>query len=163
MKYKWQILILITAFYILVSTINSVRPHTQGVIKPTSLVNIEVEAKYDGMVGLINTERNKFGLKPLKENSTLNTTARIKACDMNRNKYFSHKDLRGRMSWHLFTSNGYYYDLAGENLARLFKTDTEAMRAFVKSKTHRENILGDFDEIGIGRCGVYIVQHFGRR
>lgn len=113
------------------------------------------------MVGMVNSEREKAGLPDLKENPILDKTAELKACDMLRNNYFAHEDLHGESSWHLFTENGYYYQHAGENLARNNNV-FEDMRQLMESPTHRENILrSDYKDIGIGKCGQYTVQHFG--
>lgn len=117
----------------------------------------------DNMLVLVNEERQKAGVPILKSKTTLNWTAAIKACDMDHKNYFAHNDLDGAPSWGLFTRSGYYYEKAGENLAQGFDSDTKMMEAFMNSPTHRDNILDPkFLDLGIGRCGRFLVQHFGR-
>ena len=51
----------------------------------------------------------------------------------------------------VFTSFGYKYRYAGENLARDFSNASSAMDAWMNSPTHKENILNPkYKEIGIG-------------
>jgi uncharacterized protein YkwD len=67
----------------------------------------------------------------------------------------------------------YLYVFAGENIAEDFQTEEGLMRAWLKSPTHRSNILNEnFNEIGIAELvGKYhgkennnlIVVHFGQR
>lgn len=113
------------------------------------------------MIALINGEREKAGIPVLKENAILDKTATLKACDMDKNLYFDHLDLSGQKSWHLFLENGYKYHFAGENLVEGYLGDQESMRRLMNSPSHRENILDpDFTDVGIGKCGIYTVQHF---
>lgn len=115
------------------------------------------------MVGLINIEREREGLKSLKESPILDKTAKIKACDMLTGNYFAHEDLKGQKSWHLFRENGYDYQYSGENLSENYGV-FESMRLFMKSPAHRENILmPEYREVGVGTCGKYTVQHFGAK
>ncbi len=87
----------------------------------------------------------------------------MKACDIVKRKYWSHKDPDGVESWYMFDLAGYKYVYAGENLAKDFYSDYQAMRALMRSPTHRENILmREYTNVGIGRCGNITVQHFGR-
>lgn len=138
--------------------------HNQGY----KLAEKQLAPRYDtistaDMVGLINIEREREGLKPLKENPILDKTAELKACDMEASNYFEHEDLKGQKSWHLFRENGYDYQYAGENLARNHGV-FESMRLFMQSPSHRENImLPEYKEVGVGTCGKYMVQHFGAK
>lgn len=117
----------------------------------------------DHMVALINAERTFVGLSPLSENTLLDISAQKKACDMVDRRYYSHEDPDGKHGWDVIKGVGYHYRFAGENLAEGFKTDGPAMERLMASPLHKKNILSkDFTEVGIGRCGKYIVQHFGR-
>ena len=123
-----------------------------------------VATSWDSMVPLINKERLAAGLSPLTQNAKLDTAAKAKACDMVNRKYFAHKDPEGKDAWHLFNEAGYKYQYAGENLAEGFSDDALAMSRFMGSQAHKDNILNThYKEVGIGRCGKYIVQHYGRR
>ncbi len=121
-------------------------------------------AATDQMVVLINSQRQAAGITALIENPRLDESARKKACDMRDRNYFAHLSPDGKMSWELILKSGYYYRFAGENLGRDFGRDEDAMAKFMGSETHKANILGkQYREVGIGRCGVFIVQHYGKR
>lgn len=109
----------------------------------------------------INHRRAAYKRVPLKYDLRLEKAAMIKACDMKNNHYFSHEDLQGNMSWHLFVENDYKYTQAGENLSR-WTADANVTQAFMNSFTHKANIIyGSYREIGIGRCGTYVAVEFG--
>ena len=116
------------------------------------------------LVRQINAYRAANKLPYLRENSSLNASAMLKACDMRDNDYFSHADLRGANSWHLFIENGYRYRYAGENLAKNYSDDAIIAAAFMASPMHRAIMLKPaYRDIGVGKCGVYTAVHFGRK
>lgn len=150
------ILVIVNCILLISPAVNVYNNYTQK----GSLVT--VEEKNDPMVGLINSERAKFNLTKLKENPMLDKSATAKACDMNEHNYFSHTDDTGQLSWHLMTEAGYKIETVGENLAKDYTDDTKAMIDLMNSPTHKANLTDPrFSEVGIGRCGHYIVQHFG--
>ena len=58
-------------------------------------------------------------------------------------------------------SHSYDEITSGENLTNGLD-DKSAMNALMNSEGHKRNILDpDYEEIGVGRCGPYLVQHFG--
>lgn len=123
---------------------------------------IGINKEYIKLYQLTNIERTNYKLKPLKYNLKLEKSATIKACDILNRNYWSHKDTDGRYSWYIFKKVGYNYSRAGENLAKDFKEDSKIIEAFMKSKSHRDNILNKyFKDIGIGKCGNITVLHFG--
>lgn len=117
-----------------------------------------------------NEERSNQNLSELVENETLNQAAQLKAENMAKNSYFSHKDKEGNSPWYYLDLVGYDYAVAGENLAVNFKESLEVHNAWMKSPTHMANIIQPrFTEIGIGTAeGIYkgkevtfVVQFFG--
>ena len=117
------------------------------------------------MVALINDERIKANVPPLKENTKLNKSAQKKCEDILNKDYWAHVSPTGTTPWSFFRAVGYDYYYAGENLA-MYDNDYVAMDALMKSQSHKDNILSrNFKEVGIGKCGnstvQYIVQHFG--
>ena len=135
---------------------NQVIQKEQMQIKPSFII------RADDMIGLINKERAVENLEPLVQNEILKKTATIKACDMRDNNYFAHDNLQGEESWYLFKENGYSYSIAGENLIKDFDSESDAMVALMNSEKHRDNIMHTrYTEVGIGKCGIYTVQHFG--
>jgi hypothetical protein len=122
------------------------------------------------VIRLTNIQRSSAGLSPLSENSILSSAALAKGNDMLAKDYWAHFAPDGTSPWSFFSSFGYKYRYAGENLARDFSNPASAVDAWMASPTHRENILnGNYKEIGIGvvegsLAGVdttIIVQFFG--
>lgn len=124
------------------------------------------------VVDLTNKERTTLALLPVTRNAVLDAAAQLKADDMAKNSYFSHDSPTGVTPWHWFEVAGYPFVHAGENLAVYFTDSDEVVAAWMKSPTHRANIVNSqYREIGIGTArGVYkgyetvfVVQLFGAR
>lgn len=122
------------------------------------------------IIELTNQERQKHNLSPLKVSPLLNEAARRKAGDMFAFDYWAHKSPSGREPWSFLEEVGYDYRVAGENLARDFSRPEAVIQAWMKSPSHRENILNSkFKEIGVavvdGTLGgirtTLVVQFFG--
>jgi len=122
------------------------------------------------VVQLTNNEREANAAAPLRRNSSLDEAARLKAEHMAENEYFSHYSPDGVSPWSWFDEVGYVYAFAGENLAIHFTDSSELVEAWMKSPTHRKNIVDNkFTEIGVGTAKgkfegydtVYVVQLFG--
>jgi hypothetical protein len=103
------------------------------------------------VIRLTNEKRIQNGLSSLSENSTLSAAAIAKGNDMLAKGYWAHFAPDGTSPWSFFTSFGYKYRYAGENLARDFSSSSSAVEAWMNSPTHKENILNSkYQEIGIG-------------
>src|SRR6478735_7711135 len=112
---------------------------------------------------LVNNERSKAGLKPLQMDWELQRTARVKACDMAENKYFSHQSPTYGSPFDMMKQFGITYKTAGENIAYGQKTPAEVMNAWMNSPGHKANILSkNFTHIGVGyvQDGSYWTQQF---
>ncbi|MCG8402421.1 MAG: CAP domain-containing protein [Firmicutes bacterium] len=126
--------------------------------------SIGMTASEQNLFNLVNRERAKAGLSPLKFDASLLKLARVKAQDMVDNNYFSHNSPTYGSPFDMMRSAGIRYVYAGENLA-MAPTVERAHRALMKSKGHRANILhDDFDRVGIGVAtksgNKYFVQMF---
>lgn len=117
-----------------------------------------------------NAARADEGRAPLVRDSLLDQAAQLKAEDMAARGYFAHWSPDGVSPWHWFEVAGYSYKHAGENLAVHFTDSDAVVDAWLKSPTHRENIMDEkFTEIGIGTAKgryqdydtVFVVQMFG--
>jgi uncharacterized protein YkwD len=132
-------------------------------------------AQEQAMLCLVNDVRERYGLAPLTASQPLHQSAVEKGGDLISCNEFSHTAC-GREFAHWIRETGYTAAecwRVGENLAwGVDEQGTVAaiFRAWMRSPTHRENILGDFGEIGIdlrvgplgGLSGVHIwTQHFG--
>jgi hypothetical protein len=123
------------------------------------------------LVDLTNNARQTSGQLALARNSTLDKAAGLKAEDMANFSYFAHTSPQGVTPWHWFSQVGYAFIYAGENLAIDFSESVDVENAWLKSPTHKANILNtNFTEIGIataegyynGHPTTYVVQMFGR-
>lgn len=110
------------------------------------------------------------GLKPLNLNENLSLAALEKAEDMFSHGYWAHNAPDGTTPWKFIYEADYNYLYAGENLARDFNDSSSVVSAWMKSKTHRDNILNaNYQDIGFavvngklnGKETTLVVQMFG--
>lgn len=131
-------------------------------------------AQEQTMLCLTNFAREQFGEPPLTSSEALEGSARAKARDVIRCDEFSHYAC-GREFGYWIRASGYLSAPCwrdGENLAwgaGEYGSVGSIFRAWMRSTAHRENILGDFEEVGIdlvagrlegSRARVW-TQHFG--
>ena len=108
-------------------------------------------AQAQAVLSLVNEERSKQGLRPLKLSSKLTSIATLKSRDMADKNYFDHQSPTYGSPFDMLHSYGVQYRSAGENIAAGQRTPEEVMQAWMNSSGHRANILNkDFTEIGIG-------------
>ncbi len=143
----------------------TVPAQTEEIIKPDERVSLKFTFA-DGtvdkqaeqkMLELVNQERVKVGLNPLKWNEKLAEVARAHSQDMLRQGYFSHENLEGLSPFDRMQRAGISFTVAGENLAYAATVDL-AHNGLMRSPGHRANILEkDFGTVGIGviDAGVY--------
>ena len=122
------------------------------------------------MVDLTNQSRAEAGLAPLRQSETLAEFARVKGQDMIDRGYFAHDTPEGKRPWEWIDRSAYDYVYAGENLAMDFVTAEVVHDAFMKSPSHRRNILNPrYQDVGIavlrgelnGRDTILLVNFFG--
>ncbi len=102
------------------------------------------------IIDLTNQERERENLPPLELNEDLTVAAKLKLADMFSRNYFSHTSPSGLTPWYFLNKVNYDFSTAGENLARDYFSPTLIVDAWMKSATHRQNILNpDFAEVGI--------------
>jgi uncharacterized YkwD family protein len=102
------------------------------------------------MLRLLNGERVKKGLNPLKVDMEITKVARLKSQDMIDNSYFSHNSPTYGSPFDMMKQYGVKYIYAGENLAGN-PSIANAHESLMNSQGHRENILNsNFTHIGIG-------------
>lgn len=103
------------------------------------------------VVELVNRERARNGLNPLKANWQVARVARFKSEDMARNNYFSHNSPTYGSPFDMLRRFGIRFSSAGENIARGQRTAESVMNSWMNSPGHRANILSSsFTEIGVG-------------
>jgi uncharacterized protein YkwD len=150
-------------------TINSltVKPNSDEKVNLSFKVNnATAKPDYESlMLELVNKERIKHGLKPLKFDPDLVPVARAHSQDMFAKGYFAHDNLDGKDPFDRMRAAGIHFQSAGENLA-LAQTVEIAHVNLMNSPGHRANILNpSFGRLGIGILdggfyGLMISQEF---
>ncbi|QEK12853.1 SafA/ExsA family spore coat assembly protein [Crassaminicella thermophila] len=103
------------------------------------------------VIRLVNIEREKVGVKPLKENWQLSRVARYKSKDMKEQGYFSHTSPIYGSPFEMIKNFGIKYSYAGENIAKGQRSPQEVVHSWMNSSGHRRNILNpNYTEIGVG-------------
>lgn len=152
---------LFLTFNLSISVVSRINPNVLG---------LATNLNQQNLITLTNAERAKNGLSPLKENANLNMAAYKKGLNMLEENYWAHFSPSGKSPWDFILGSGYKFSYAGENLARNFYSDTDAVNAWMASPTHKDNILNaHYQEIGMsivegtlnGQPTVLIVQEFG--
>ena len=148
----------------------SANPHiaNPALIYPGDVINIpsvdsSVLSYEEEVVRLVNAERSKNGLSPLKRDWELSRVARYKSEDMRDRGYFSHTSPTYGSPFQMMKSFGISYKSAGENIARGYKTPSAVVSGWMNSSGHRANILNpSFTHIGVGFVanGHYWTQMF---
>lgn len=110
---------------------------------------------------LVNEERAKHGLSPVKLASDVSFVARTKSKDMHDRGYFDHNSPTYGSPFDMLTDFGLRYSAAGENIAAGYADAEAVMEGWMNSPGHRNNILNpDFKEIGVGVYNRYYTQMF---
>lgn len=121
------------------------------------------------LFSLANESRGKT-VGDLAWSDMLAQAAQAKANDMAEKGYFAHTSPEGKTPWSFISHVGYDYRYAGENLAVNFSDSKDVNSAWLRSPSHRANILNDkFTEVGIATArgiykekeAVFVVQMFG--
>jgi uncharacterized protein YkwD len=132
-----------------------------------SYTSINIAALFDST----NSARSSNGLGNLSLNSQLNSSAQAKAQHMIDNDYWAHVAPDGTQPWYFFQQAGYSYQKAGENLAYGFIDSSSVVDAWMNSPSHRENVLGDYVDVGFGIAdgtnyqggqNTVVVAHYGK-
>ena len=135
-------------------------------IPAVPLAKLQVEPGLESqMLALLNAERVKVGLAPLKFDTETQAVARAHSQDMWQRGYFDHLDPEGKGVGERLAAAGLTFQIAGENLA-LAPTLLIAHEGLMHSLSHRENMLHpNFHRVGIGIIsaganGLMVTQNF---
>jgi uncharacterized protein YkwD len=114
-----------------------------------------------------NRERREKGLPPLAANPKLAQAALAHARDMAERGHMSHDGSDGSTPAERVDRTGYGYSATGENVAAGFVDARSVLDGWMNSPPHRENIMGDYGEIGLARVTapdgrLYWAAEFGR-
>lgn len=161
---SWALAVYVILFLLLYSGLKTVNVYKPGVLGIESAVNKQE------LIRLTNIERQKNGLLPVSEDTRLDAAAMEKAKNMFFENYWAHFSPSGKDPWGFINGAGYNFSYAGENLAKSFYESDEVVRAWMASRTHKENILNKhYQHIGIavlegtlnGEKTTLVVQEFG--
>lgn len=131
--------------------------------------NAQIEAQ---VVELVNAERAKVGLPPLKMVAALTEAARYHSADMAADRYRDHytydrdeADNLVRVCTWTERVHQYYpdFDKFTENVGNGTSSPQTIMNAWMASSGHKAAILGDYREIGVGYSSLYWTQDFTTR
>jgi uncharacterized protein YkwD len=144
-------------------------------VNPKSHEKVSLSFKYDKavvrpyleiqMLKMVNEERAKAGLKPLRADPEQTRVARNHSQDMFKRGYFAHENPDGQDPFDRMRASNVQFRAAGENLA-LAQTLEIAHTNLMNSPGHRANILNpSFGRLGIGVLdggyyGLMISQEF---
>ncbi len=135
-----------------------------------SVLGIKADISSEELLLLTNKERQNAGVGSLILNNKLSEAAAKKAQDMFEYNYWAHNSPEGKTPWVFIKSSGYKYVYAGENLARGFSSAEDAVRAWMASPDHRNNMLSsNYQDVGFavmlgklnGEETVLIVEELG--
>ena len=121
------------------------------------------------LFNLINTERKKLGLAPVRFSPPLSFLARKHSQDMALRGDISHLSTSGETYSERLVKGGFYFIKNGENIAFSQTFIPEFIhKGFMEGPGHKATVLDpDFDELGIGVVfkkdkGYYVTQDFVR-
>ncbi|MFQ6960725.1 CAP domain-containing protein [Clostridium sp. D5] len=101
------------------------------------------------VVNLVNQERSKAGLSPVKADTSVQAAAQVRAKEIETS--FSHTRPDGSSFSTALTQQGVTYRGSGENIAWGQKTPEQVMNGWMNSEGHRANILNkNYTTIGVG-------------
>lgn len=114
------------------------------------------------IITITNEIRSTNQLKSLKANALLDLAAEEKLNDMALNEYFAHTSPSGITPWFWIKKAEYQYRIAGENLAIGFTTPKDTVQAWLKSQSHKANLLNpQYQDMGVAVKGVKIKENQG--
>ncbi|MEG2789580.1 MAG: CAP-associated domain-containing protein [Romboutsia sp.] len=116
-------------------------------------------------IDLINSVRDKWGLKRLKLSGKASISSLKHSENMKNENFFDHINKKNETPFDRMKKEHISYSLAGENIAAGQINAIYAHEALMNSLGHRKNILGDYDNIGVGvsfggHYNVYYTQNF---
>ena len=116
-----------------------------------TIPTVTTTSQENEVIRLVNVERSRAGLSPLRMNWELSRVARYKSADMANKGYFSHNSPTYGTPFQMMENFGLRFTAAGENIAYGQRTPAEVMRDWMNSPGHRSNIMsGSYNEIGVG-------------
>ncbi|QYE99258.1 CAP-associated domain-containing protein [Paraclostridium sordellii] len=119
-------------------------------------------------IDLINSERDKNDLDRLNFSEKAKISSEKHSEDMKENNYFDHLNKENETPFDRMKKEDIIYSIAGENIAAGQINSVYAHEALMNSLGHRKNILGDYENVGVGvsfggHYKIYYTQNFYSR
>lgn len=121
-----------------------------GVVRIDKYASVSAADQYAAQVlQLVNKERDKEGLSPLKASDALNKAANIRAKELVTENSPNRPD--GRNGCSVLTDQKIIYESAGENIASGCKTPKDVVTKWMEDAGHRAQIMSpDYTYMGVG-------------
>ena len=115
------------------------------------------------MISLINQERQERGLSALRPDDRVLAAARAHSQDMAAKDFLDHTGSDGSKAGDRLSRQGYKWTFYAENVACGHASAEEVVKGWMKSRSHRNNILSDkAAHVGVGfvqrdgtKCGYH--------
>lgn len=120
----------------------------------TAPASVPAPGQSSAFSDLINAERARAGVSPVRVDPRLAAAARAHAQDMDRNGYFSHSGLNGSNLQGRAVASGYCRTGLAENIAFGQRSEAQVFQGWLASAGHRRNMLRrSATEYGLGESG----------
>lgn len=135
--------------FIILIAVLVVQVSSQIWVRSSSVLGDDATINAPTLLAGTNQVRQREGLPELTLSTQLSEAAYLKAQDMLEKQYWAHTSPDGTKPWQWFSTVGYRYSVAGENLARNFSSSQSAIEAWMSSPSHRENIMkAEYRDVG---------------
>jgi uncharacterized protein YkwD len=114
--------------------------------------SIEVQTDLPELLMAHNRERAEEGKPALEFNAKLAEAAAIQARDMAAHEKMTHEGSDGSKPPERVERVGYKFQSTAENVAMGYRETDAVIEGWMNSPQHRDNILGDFTEMGAARA-----------
>lgn len=122
-----------------------------SVLSQSHVLGVQQDFSAQSLLQATNVQRLQQDQNPLSLNGQLSAAAQAKANDMAQHDYWNHISPSGQTPWALLTTQGYQYQMAGENLAYGFSGADQTIAGWMNSSEHRANLLNaGYNEVGFG-------------
>ncbi|WP_337173784.1 CAP domain-containing protein [Paludisphaera sp.] len=118
--------------------------------RPDMPGELEVDEILDQLLALHNRARKEKRRPRLSESRRLSEAAQAHAEDMAERRKMTHAGADGSTIANRVVARGYKYRRCGENVAVGHYSPELVMRGWLTSAPHRKNILGGYNQIGLG-------------
>lgn len=124
-----------------------------------------VEAYQYQIFDLSNAVRARNSLKPYIWDGLASKSSLLHSKDMAEHHFFEHTNLKGESPFERMINQGIEYSTAAENIAAGQSNAIYAHEGWMNSEGHRENILGEYQRLGVGvyfggEYRLYYTQNF---